>query len=418
MKRIEIYIDNNNSLTIDVYKSIEVEYPYLKLKGKEVYDFIKKISTSKIVDIYENENLDFVTLEYKNYIVNLNEYETLLQRRGMGPINLNLKSYYEKKEVKRLVNRKVKRKNKYSKRRIIAAGFALITIGSCSVKALELFDKEANKEKNSTSTISIDDGHQIEESLNEITIKLSEGNNQKMNLNLEETPEETAVNVEENVKTVSINYEDRTSSTKAITTKAYYENIINKYAEMYGLDSKLVLAIATQERGIHSGAKDEGGATGLMQIQNSVWVGKSIKAYNFNTNSWETVNIGSNDLSDLSFNIKMGCMVLQNNLRDMDYNPLAAIQCYNMGCGSMGIILNSYASDVNKTKEEILSNVSDTGWLNYRDIIVNGEKIAGDPVYIENVLSYYGDVCDLEFSKPDGTKIEITINNNEIKKVY
>lgn len=35
---------------------------------------------------------------------------------------------------------------------------------------------------------------------------------------------------------------------------------------MYGVDPALVLAVATQERGIHSSVTDTGGATGLMQI--------------------------------------------------------------------------------------------------------------------------------------------------------
>ena len=155
-----------------------------------------------------------------------------------------------------------------------------------------------------------------------------------------------------------------------------------------------------------------------MQIQNSVWVGESIRAFNFDTNSWETVNISVQDLSDLHFNIRMGCMVLQNNLRSMDYNILAAIQCYNMGSGSMKKILNAYGSTTNKTREQILNNHDDIGWMDYRDIVVNGKKIEGDPIYIENVLSYYGVVCDFSVKKPDGTIVNLVVDNNIQAKKY
>lgn len=173
-------------------------------------------------------------------------------------------------------------------------------------------------------------------------------------------------------------------SEKLEYVKEHYGNIIDRYANTYGLDSNLITAIATQERGKHSDVVDSGGAIGLMQIQVGVWDGHSVTAYNYDTGKEETVEISLEKLKDVNFNIKIGCMIFQSYLKEMDDNVIAAIQSYNMGTGSVKKIIVTYATASGKTSDAIISNPDDTGWLDYRT-----SSFPGDPDYVENVTRYY-----------------------------
>ena len=174
-----------------------------------------------------------------------------------------------------------------------------------------------------------------------------------------------------------------------------------------------MIAIATQERGIHSEKKDSGGATGLMQIQNRIWRDKSLTAYNFETNSYETIVVDEDSLGDVFYNIKVGCMYFQNCMDYMNNNVLAAIQCYNMGYGSMMKILKEYSMDSGKTVNEVLGDISDCGWLEYRDMIKYG-----DQAYLENVLSWIGSDFNIDKFNLNGEIVNLNISNeSEIKSV-
>ena len=65
-------------------------------------------------------------------------------------------------------------------------------------------------------------------------------------------------------------------------------------AKKYGIAPYLALALCTQEKGEHSTNVDIGGAVGLFQIQVEGpwnWCGKELTAFNYETNSYETVTI-------------------------------------------------------------------------------------------------------------------------------
>ena len=187
----------------------------------------------------------------------------------------------------------------------------------------------------------------------------------------------------------------QSDSEKLNYVRENYGDIIEKYSSVYGLDANLVTAIATQERGRHSAIIDSGGAIGLMQVQVSVWDGKTIKAYNYKTNEVETINITLEKLKNVDFNIRVGCAILQEYLNVMNDNIIAAIQSYNMGPGSVRKIINNYANSCGKTYEEVLDDSSDTGWLEYRN-----SSYAGDPDYVEHVIRYYtNDVKEISSKK-------------------
>lgn len=178
---------------------------------------------------------------------------------------------------------------------------------------------------------------------------------------------------------------------KLLTTKRLYFDIIEKYATKYGLDSELVLAIATQERGVHSNMIDEGGAIGLMQVQVDVWLDKSLTIFDYDQNKEVTINFTMDMLKSLEGNIEAGCAITQHYQSIMKGNTFATIQCYNSGPYAVEDMIEKYMISSGKTTEEIYLD-NDLGWYDYCTSAYNG-----DPDYLEHVLRYYqGDIKNLE----------------------
>lgn len=396
MKRIEIYVNNKGSLTMDVFKHHDDEYVAVSYQGVEAYELIRKISSQKVVDTYENLKDNCLLAEYKNLIVNINEPEITFKKKGMVPLFKCINRYYESQELHQIKEKKVTRKNKYSSRRMIATGLAALAL---ITTAYGIFGSKQKKEKFDVLPNNI---------ITEVTDPKEESE-----FIIETTPivEETK---KEEIIPVSINYEDRSSTDRAYETKAWYNVTLTKYANRYGLDPKLVLAIATQERGKHSEVKDEGGATGLMQIQNGVWEDEYITAYNFETSEYEKEYVTNAKIKDVFNNIRYGCMYLQNCMEYMNYNTVAAVQCYNMGYKNMMKILKAYSLDTNRSIEEILNDKYDTGWMDYRYIIDVGDKN-----YVENVFSWLGPDFEVNNTQKDNTLVATNISNQIVsKKIY
>jgi len=399
MKRIELYVDKDR-LVLSQFKDVDSEYEEFILKGADTYEYLKKLSNSEIIDIYESKNKKDVVLEFKNYIISLNDYNDLITKRGMKPILNRIKCYYEKESLKKQKSRKVKRKNKYNGSKVLAVGLSFAIMGSCAIGAFNLNNKNIEGLDKPTVSISQSEDKKIVDIIDD----------NKKSINIEtiqiETPSRTT--------SVSISFNDRSSTEKALFAKENYSNLITKYSRMYGIDPVLAIAVATQESGVHSSVTNKGGATGLMQIQNSVWIGNKVSAYNFQTQTTESLTVTLDKIQNLEYNIKIGCMILQNSLQYMKYNTLAAIQCYNMGYGNMMKILKNYSVDSNKSIDQILSDFYDTGWLNYRDIIGEGDK-----KYIEHVLSWVGEEICLKNVKLDGSLVNLSVDNKlNTKKVY
>ena len=402
MRRFELYVGNNDRLVLSEFKDIEAEYESRIFKGKETFEIIKRLASSKLVDFSELRRGNDLILEYKNYIVNVSDYRDVFKKNGLGPLLKNIKDFEEKTILSVNKNKRVKRNNKHAGRKVVAAGLTILmlyAVGNNLIKKEEKFAEAFTLDTYST-VVEINEPETINLSKK---IKLREAEKKTLSYDNE------AVNI-------SINYEDRSSANKAFITKSYYSDMITKYAKMYGVDPNLAIAIATQESktGIHTTVTDPGGATGLMQIQNEVWIGENVSAYNFETKSMESFEVTLSKIQDVEYNIKIGCMILQNAMEYMNYNTLAGIQCYNMGYGNMSNILKAYSNNTGKSVDSILSDVSDTGWMEYRKIIPKG-----DPEYIEEVVSWMGDEVNIKNIKRDGSLVSITVGNQiENKKVY
>ena len=425
MKRYELYVDNDNRLVVCEFKTIHSEYESKVLRGAQTYDLIKKLASSKIIDFYNIEKRDVLLLEYKDYIVNINEYDKVFMKRGTAPLLKNIKDYSEAQKAKKIETQKVqkseppkvKRKNKHTGKKIIATGLTLLVLAGCASNLLKKETQVNDLFYNQTQIVQ-------DETKDDFMGDLDNTNDSsKTQFELENTlnilpnkQTQTNLSIIDDEETIHLDYEDWSDSKKAYITRSYYSQMITKYANMYGLDPDLVIAVATQEseRGIHTPVMDPGGATGLMQIQNSVWVGNDVSAYNFETGKVETLRVTEDRIQDVSYNIRIGCMILQNTMEYMKYNTLAGIQCYNMGYGNMMKILNACSKDTGRSVDEILKDVNNTDWMNYRKIITVGEK-----EYVERVLAWMGEEVNIKILKRDGSPVSLNVGNQlDSKKVY
>lgn len=201
----------------------------------------------------------------------------------------------------------------------------------------------------------------------------------------------------------NIDFSDRTSAEKAVSAKSNYYNLVSKYAKTYGIDKDLMMAIGTQEKGVHSTEIDPGGGVGLMQMQYQVWVNQDVKAYNFDTNSWESFHVTDSNIRELDTNIKIACMYFQNCLVNMDYNVPAALCAYNWGMTSTKNKLSEFSQDRGLSLNEVLE-ANDTSWINLFN--VNGDASLAYP---KMVLSYYDSSKPIENEKIDENGNDIMV---------
>ena len=203
-------------------------------------------------------------------------------------------------------------------------------------------------------------------------------------------------------------YEDR-SSKENITNAKRYEDVFEKYANRYGVDKDLLMAMAAQESsGDHyNNLSANKPAAGIMQIEKAVHIGNKVKAYNFETGEMEYITVTQEKLNNLDSNIQIGTMILRDYIENNNYNIPLAIQTYNMGPGNMSKVLNT-CGDLEKIDVSTMkNNPTNNKWLNYRSFLH-----VGDSKYVEHVFSYLGKTNNLEVKKRDNTKVSVNIAND------
>ena len=209
-------------------------------------------------------------------------------------------------------------------------------------------------------------------------------------------------------------YSDRTNEDSYSNAKRY-EDLFVKYGNMYGVDPTLLIAMAAQESsGDHYGHLSGGAAMGIMQIEKSVWLGHSVSTYNFETGETDKISITQDKLEDLETNIKIGTIILRNNLEQNNYNIPLSLQSYNFGPGNMSKVISNCSESTGITRSDLRSNTTNPAWLNYRTTIS-----AGDSQYIEHVFSYVPSGSVLTMKDRDGNSIQTqVINDNAISHQY
>ena len=202
-------------------------------------------------------------------------------------------------------------------------------------------------------------------------------------------------------------YENRVNEGSLDNVKQY-EDLFIKYGNMYGIDPNLLMAMAAQESsGNHYGNLTGNYGIGIMQIERSVHLNTTIKAYNFETGEIDSIKATDSNLKDLEINIQMGTMLFRNQIEANNYNIPLALQSYNFGPGNMATVINRCSEATGLLKGDIKDNVTNPGWLNYRNTIS-----AGDPIYVEHVLSYVQPGTVLSIKDRDGNNINLRIIND------
>ncbi len=403
MRKVKIYVDSYNSLNTFIYDNEHPEITPLHLKDASAFDYVKLLYRFNPIDVIEDENNIDIVFKYDNFDIEMNNYPSILLNDKYKNIVLPVceKAFIclSKKRMTSNVNKKVVRHNKYVGKKIIAS--ALITA------ILAGYIHNLSKEDKLNNTEVLDISNALNKTVVENIVDISSNTHEQLN-NVVNNYSDSSTN------SVFLDYKDRSRSNKIMNTDLSYGDIIAKYSKMYGLDANLMLAIATQERGEHSEVMDAGGATGLMQIQNSVWSNSKLKAYNFKEHNWEEIVVDEAMLSDLEYNVKIGCMIFQSYLKQMDYNICAAAQSYNMGCGTVERLIRQYAGESNQSIDQILSSQTNIGWIDLRNLIPYG-----DPEYLEHVLSYCGNDINIVVLDPNNKEHNLIVSSisNEKQRV-
>lgn len=347
-----IFINYENGTVNALYKEPK-SGDIISLSNNKVLELIKELSKYQNKPRFYVSNDKTIHINIENYEINIEHYQRFYKIKEFANLYKKLGIINNTK-----TNSKLSKKNPYLKYRIgaLAATSLLIITGVASASHIK-----ANEAIMPDTTVYEQENH----------------DNNEINDSIDEAITEALTSIDNSVITNDVN------STKATNTRNNYGDIINKYCTKYNINTSLMEAIATQERGTHSSTRDKGGAIGLMQIEVAVWDDQTLEVFNYGTNKKETLSINESKLGDVDFNINVGCGIFQNDLKLMHNNPLAAIQCYNMGYGNMIKLLNAYSKETGMTMDEILSDVNDTGWLKYRDLIS-----VGDDAYLEHILSY------------------------------
>ncbi len=413
-RKIQIFMNNKNQIFfIDKSNNKQIkEYSFNR--------YIKYLSSQKILNLYDNEKNNNVVLEYKDYSVEIFDYLKIFSLDMFKTVLYNIKKYEESKKIRSVNRKKITRVNKYNKNTVaMLSGISLVIVmASTLLQSYTNFDNIEIKNNNNLEAASYYNVLETESGkLNNKFAVLGDEINNVNNDNSDdvssiEPKEEINLESFDKVESVSLNYNDLSFNDIVKITSEKYGAIIQKYSKMYGIDPKLMLAISLVEStGNHDPVKNSGGATGLMQIQNEAFENKSIRAYNFESNCYEELYIDAEKISDLEYNIKIACMLMQNNLQYTDYNIIMAIQSYNMGYGSIMDILKVYSANCNVKIDDIKQNINDVDWLDYRYVIHPGNN------YVERVFSWLGTDVQINCIKPNGENVSISVNNG-INKVY
>lgn len=452
MIKIETYFDEEKKDIKAYLTKNEKEY---YIDTDDAYEIIKYFDNSQLLR-FDDDGSD-ATLSFDNCDFIIKNYEKVLKddktKELFIPVFLKINSLLRKQRLAELKKKKIKRIAKYVGAGVVGLGLAAYLLHAGKVKATEVIPEEPEVaeptvEENDTDNAWEKNYVEAMESLREKAVEAAkrlqeekvveeekiievppvidkkntppvEDNEERVIVQIEDTKEETVDTT--STECFYVDYEDRTTTDKALYTKEKYGALIEKYAKKYGLDPNLVLAVATQESGgKHYDLLDGGPAIGLMQIEKGVWrKGGNMRVFNFESNSWETITITAEGYSDFlhrlrdpEYNIDFACAIIQYNTYYFDYNVLVGLQANNMGMGSVGKVLDNYCYDHGISRKQVLEDQYDTGWMPYRNYISSG-----DSLYIEHVLSFV-DANQISMKKPDGTIITINISKESQKKVH
>ena len=384
------------------FKYDEDGYLIAKISRDGKYRIIRNIDNIfKLIDIAEKYNytIDSETRIVKDARYIIDEYDKLKKGKTR---KFNL---YNKTED----NMKIKRSNNNIGKKIAAISLATTMALTGTIIA------KTNQKKNNDSEVVkgqyiVTDYENNNSNYSDYLESIKYEEKEQNSNNTSVTPKNEISNMIEK-KEFHFSYEDRTSS-ENIDNVNQYDDIFEKYANMYGLDSKLLKAIACQESGgNHYENLGNGPAEGIMQIEKSVHIGETITAYNFETKQNDYFEITEDNIQDIDFNIRIAAMDLRNAIEAFNYNIPQGTQAYNFGIGGMNQVLANCCRNIGEKQSNLENDPTNNSWLNYTESIG-----IGDSEYIAHVFSYLKDNTTLSIKDRDGSNHNITIINDYQKQ--
>ena len=384
------------------FKYDEDGYLIAKISRDGKYRIIRNIDNIfKLIDIAEKYNytIDSETRIVKDARYIIDEYDKLKKGKTR---KFNL---YNKTED----NMKIKRIHKNIGKKIAAISLATAMALTGTIIA------KTNQKKNNDSEVVkgqyiVTDYENNNSNYSDYLESIKYEEKEQNSDNTSVTPKNEISNMIEK-KEFHFSYEDRTSS-ENIDNVNQYDDIFEKYANMYGLDSKLLKAIACQESGgNHYENLGNGPAEGIMQIEKSVHIGETITAYNFETKQNDYFEITEDNIQDIDFNIRIAAMDLRNAIEAFNYNIPQGTQAYNFGIGGMNQVLANCCRNIGEKQSNLENDPTNNSWLNYTESIG-----IGDSEYIAHVFSYLKDNTTLSIKDRDGLNHNITIINDYQKQ--
>ena len=112
-----------------------------------------------------------------------------------------------------------------------------------------------------------------------------------------------------------------------------YQDIVEKYAKQYSVDSTLVYAIIKAESNFKENIVSNSGAVGLMQLMDAT---ATEVANNMGDNNFDT-----STLHDPETNINLGIKYFSELLKKYDNNIVLALAAYNAGAGNVQKWINA-----------------------------------------------------------------------------
>lgn len=393
MYKVEFQIGNNDRIQCIVNGQKQNEDLVLNSKG--LFNILNKLITE--YKAIEELDRDFSYITFNN--VDEQEFEDYLnQEYSKG--NYEQKQIAEKKMKSRTAQtqkqkpvKKVKRKNKF-KRTIISLSLAT-SMALTAIAAIKGNDTLNPAYEDTNNNPSIEDSITADNNETYDNYEYKEYDEKdNETYNYKENEENNNIDYEE---IIDLDIEENTQNEKYLYCKNNYGEIITKYANIYGIDPNLAIAVFTHERGYHSDVMDPGGAIGLCQVQLDVWDNQDITAYNFENKNWETYHIKEENVKNLEENIKAGVMILQDSLRQVSYVVFQGVQNYNYGLGNLNVAFKNSGLNSQELNEQNRKE-----WMQYRDLIRGG-----DPLYVEHVFQYIPSDTTLHFKTPGGQEINL-----------
>lgn len=191
--------------------------------------------------------------------------------------------------------------------------------------------------------------------------------------------------------TIGTNKDDE----RVLFVKTYYNEQIEKYAKITGIDKEIFECIIAQETGKNTSLElNKGGAIGPAQIQYNIHINQEKTLYNIETGETETFIVTDKLLKTIDGNLKTCAAILQEQLINYQGNIFLTIQSYNFGQGAMKIVTTNAANSTNQNVDNFIAEPLNLDWIEFIEKYSlekekkTGQKY-GNPNYINDTLSFY-----------------------------